>query len=173
MLKGSPQGGVLSPFLFNLVIDGLLHDINILQPDSLQGFADDLVATLADTDPFALHSKAQRHIDHIYSWCLTSGLSINTLKTKIIIFTNKRSFSIPPLVIAGTNIPYSKETTGCPKSHCAKVWAYCSACDHLICKISSGMFQKSSSFEEFNGFGGGAHPLFPLNAAAAFAILPQ
>ena len=110
MLKGSPQGGVLSPFLFNLVIDGLLHEINILQPDSLQGFADDLVATLADTDPFALHSKAQRHIDHIYSWCLSTGLSINTLKTKIIIFTNKRSFSIPPLVIAGTDIPYSKET---------------------------------------------------------------
>ena len=41
---------------------------------------------------------------------------------------------------------------GCPKSHCAKVRAYCSACDHLIRKISSGMFQKSSSFEEFNGF---------------------
>ena len=40
----------------------------------------------------------------------------------------------------------------CPKSHCAKVRAYCSACDHLIRKISSGMFQKSSSFEEFNGF---------------------
>ena len=43
--------------------------------------------------------------------------------------------------------------TGCPKSHCAKDQAYCSACDHLIRKISSGMFQKSSSFEEFNGFG--------------------
>ena len=42
--------------------------------------------------------------------------------------------------------------TGCPKSHCAKVRAYCSACDHLIRKISPGMFQKSSSFEEFNGF---------------------
>ena len=42
---------------------------------------------------------------------------------------------------------------GCPKSHCAKDQAYCSACDHLIRKISSGMFQKSSSFEEFNGFG--------------------
>ena len=41
----------------------------------------------------------------------------------------------------------------CPKSHCAKVQAYCSACDHLIRKISSGIIQKSSSFEEFNGFG--------------------
>ena len=42
--------------------------------------------------------------------------------------------------------------TGCPKSHCTKVRAYCSACDHLICKISSRMFQESSSFEESNGF---------------------
>ena len=45
-----------------------------------------------------------------------------------------------------------EHNTGCPKSHCAKVRAYCLACDHLIRKISSGMFQKSSSFEEFNGF---------------------
>ena len=45
-----------------------------------------------------------------------------------------------------------RDNTGCPKSHYTKVRAYCSACDHLICKISSGMFQKSSSFEEFNGF---------------------
>ena len=36
--------------------------------------------------------------------------------------------------------------------HCAKVRVYCSACDHLIRKISSGMFQKCSSFEEFHGF---------------------
>ena len=45
-----------------------------------------------------------------------------------------------------------KKNLGCPKSHCTKVRAHCSACDHLICKISSGMFHKSSSFEEFNGF---------------------
>ena len=45
-----------------------------------------------------------------------------------------------------------EKCTGCPKSHYTKVRAYCSACDHLICKISSRMFQKSSSFEEFNGF---------------------
>ena len=47
---------------------------------------------------------------------------------------------------------FKKTNTGCPKSHCAKVPAYCSACDHLIRKISSGMFQISSSFLEFNGF---------------------
>ena len=45
-----------------------------------------------------------------------------------------------------------RNSTGCPKSHYTKVRAYCSACDHLICKISSGMSQKSSSFEEFDGF---------------------
>ena len=49
-------------------------------------------------------------------------------------------------------IRFSDKSTGCPKSHYTKVRAYCSACDHLICKITSGMFQKRSSFEEFNGF---------------------
>ena len=46
----------------------------------------------------------------------------------------------------------SKKSTGCSKSHCAKVWAYCSAPGHLIRKISSGMFQKSSSFKEYTRF---------------------
>ena len=31
----------------------------------------------------------------------------------------------------------------CSKSHCAKVWAYCSAPGHPICEISLGMFQSS------------------------------
>ena len=37
------------------------------------------------------------------------------------------------------------QNTECSKSHCAKVWAYCSAPSYLICK----MFQKSNSFEEY------------------------
>ena len=49
-------------------------------------------------------------------------------------------------------LAHKVNNTGCPKSHYTKVRAYCSACDHLIRKISSGMFQKSSSFEEFDGF---------------------
>ena len=61
-------------------------------------------------------------------------------------------FSIQVKLIRLLSNGIFKTYTGCPKSHCAKVRAYCSACDHLIRKISSGMFQKSSSFEEFNGF---------------------
>ena len=57
-----------------------------------------------------------------------------------------RSFNLSVAASEGKTI------YGCPKSHCAKVRAYCSACVHLICKFFSGMFQKSSSFEEFNGF---------------------
>ena len=39
--------------------------------------------------------------------------------------------------------------TGSPKSHCAKVWAYCSAPSYPICKNFSGMFQKINPFEEY------------------------
>ena len=44
------------------------------------------------------------------------------------------------------------KTTGCSKSHCAKVWAYCLAPGHLIRKTSLGMFQKSNSFEKYTTF---------------------
>ena len=46
--KGFPQGGILSPFLWNLVVDSLLSYTRDKIPCDLQGFADDLalLATL-------------------------------------------------------------------------------------------------------------------------------
>ena len=41
--RGSPQGGVLSPFLWNLVVDSLLKSSVGEIPGYLQAFADDLV----------------------------------------------------------------------------------------------------------------------------------
>ena len=47
--RGCPQGGILSPFLWNLVIDDLLnYSVNLI-PGYLQAFADDLM-TLAEGD---------------------------------------------------------------------------------------------------------------------------
>ena len=38
--KGAPQGGVLSPFLWNLVLDAILQKFD--KTNDLQAFADDL-----------------------------------------------------------------------------------------------------------------------------------
>jgi hypothetical protein len=47
--KGCSQGGILSPFLWNLVVDSLLSFTRTKIPCDLQGFADDL-ALLAITE---------------------------------------------------------------------------------------------------------------------------
>ena len=59
------------------------------------------------------------------------------------------TFPLPPCSLQSLT---KEQYKGCPKSHCAKVRAYCPACDHLIRKISSGMSQKSGSLEEFKSF---------------------
>ena len=42
--RGCPQGGVLSPLIWNLVMNGLLGKLRVQVPSLLiQGFADDLV----------------------------------------------------------------------------------------------------------------------------------
>ena len=45
--------------------------------------------------------------------------------------------------------PYFSRTTGWPKSNVPKVRAYCSASDHLIRKIFSGVCRDSYWFEEY------------------------
>ena len=112
ILKGCPQGGILSPFLFNLVLDNLLRHLNSLNADSLQAYADDLVnsfeSSSSPNDIVVLHAKAQASLDCISSWCQSVGLDINTSKTQLVLFTKKRSpVLIPTLFIYGLPLSLS------------------------------------------------------------------
>ena len=49
--KGCPQGGILYPFLWNLVINELLEFTRNKIPSNLQGFADDLALVSVVTTP--------------------------------------------------------------------------------------------------------------------------
>ena len=53
---GCPQGGVLSPFLWNLVLDDLLSNFEIAD-SFLQAFADDLAMVLSTSALFELRRK--------------------------------------------------------------------------------------------------------------------
>ena len=51
ILRGCPQGGILSPFLWNLVINDLLEYTRDKIPCDLQGFADDISLVSVVTNP--------------------------------------------------------------------------------------------------------------------------
>ena len=97
--RGCLQGGILSPFLWNLVVDDLLKFSANEIPGYLQAFADDLGV---------IWQRTQKTINTIEKWCDTKGLNISALKTKIVMFTWNRNWTIRPISVGGNNITLSK-----------------------------------------------------------------
>ena len=107
--RGCPQGGILSPFLWNLVIDDLLHYTAKLIPGYLQAFADDIMTLAEGDDLDIIWQRTQTTIKTIESWCDSKGLNISALKTKIVMFTWNRKWTIRPIKVCGQTIELSKE----------------------------------------------------------------
>lgn len=106
--RGCPQGGILSPFLWNLIIDDLLRYTANDIPGYLQGFADDLVTLTEGEDLEVIRTRTQKTINTIERWCETKGLNISALKTKIVMFTWRRKWSLPkPIKVGGMTIELS------------------------------------------------------------------
>ncbi|KAL5259046.1 hypothetical protein ACHWQZ_G009499 [Mnemiopsis leidyi] len=123
IVKGCPQGGILSPFLWNLVVDSLLSFTKEKIPCDLQGFADDL-ALLATTeapkvkglqcfDADTLREMTQKSLEQINQWCKENGLSLSALKTHSVMFTWRRNWRdqlSKPLQVDDTEIEIRNTT---------------------------------------------------------------
>ena len=95
--KGAPQGGVLSPFLWNLVLDELLS--MFAKTHDLQAFADDLCLIIIGKDYNMTKQETKKRMDIIENWCSSSGLKISTLKTQVMIWTKQRNFTPPTYIL--------------------------------------------------------------------------
>ena len=78
--KGCPQGGVLSPLLWDLVVDELLVNLN-RQGFYTQGYADDLVILVRGKHLPALSGRMQAALKIVEAWCITENLKVNPGKT--------------------------------------------------------------------------------------------
>ena len=83
--RGCPQGGILSPLLWNITINMLLQDSG-LEPKFIQAFADDMVILVTGIDQATITALAKQHLIIIKRWCTNNGLKLSTVKTKIILF---------------------------------------------------------------------------------------
>ena len=81
--RGCPQVGVLSPFLWNLVIDDLLQYTAKHIPGYIQAFADDIMSLAEGDDLDVIWQRTQTAIKTIENWYQSKGLNISALKTKI------------------------------------------------------------------------------------------
>ena len=87
--KGCPQGGVLSPLLWNLVVDDLIRRLNDNGHFTV-GYADDLTVLISGKYENILCDVMRYVFEVIENWCREYQLTVNTKKTELILFTRKQ-----------------------------------------------------------------------------------
>ena len=87
--RGCPQGGVLSPLLWCLVVNELLARLNEGNIYT-QGYADDICLLVVGKFPNTLSGLIQWALRTVEEWCEGLGLSVNPDKTGLVAFTRKR-----------------------------------------------------------------------------------
>ena len=81
--RGVPQGGILSPLIWNIAMDELLQRFDDLDPDDdllVNGFADDLGLVASGTDQILVFLRVQQALNKVIAWCNEAGLSTEILR---------------------------------------------------------------------------------------------
>lgn len=107
---GCPQGGVLSPLLWNLVVDELLVKLGN-QGHNTVGYADDIAIIEHGLFNETVRDRMQEALDIVTQWAENEGLKVSPEKTAIIPFTRRRNLDgLGPLRISNQEIPLQGET---------------------------------------------------------------
>ena len=83
--SGVPQGGILSPLLFNI----LLHDLPTTQNVKMLIYADDITLCSTDVDVKKAFINIQTQVDKLHVWAHEWGQEFNIDKAVKIMFFNK------------------------------------------------------------------------------------
>jgi ribonuclease HI len=109
--RGTPQGGVLSPLMWNLAFDSLL-EIFDGTPVTICGFADDAALVVSGPDPYTLTQLMNQALARANSWARAQQLTFSAAKSYAILFT-RRNFDtdkLPKLTINNALIKYVSST---------------------------------------------------------------
>ncbi|KZS01830.1 Uncharacterized protein APZ42_001392, partial [Daphnia magna] len=87
---GCPQGGVLSPFLWNVLIDNLLRP-HSSSPVKIIAYADDITIALRHKDPMLATRFLQEACDRTALWLESLKISLNALKSVFVLFAPRLS----------------------------------------------------------------------------------
>lgn len=107
-VQGCPQGGVISPLLWSLVVDDLLIKLQH-QGFEVIGFADDIIIIVRGKYDAIVSDRIQSALSYTLRWCQNEGLNVNPNKTTIVPFTKRRKISISSLKLRDVRLSLSLE----------------------------------------------------------------
>jgi hypothetical protein len=104
VVGGCPQGGVLSPLLWNLVVDRFLTITNDLG-FSIFSYADNTVTLVHGKFAHTVREIMQEALNMVVKWAVKEGLNISPHKTATVPFTNGRNTEgLGPLTLHGKEL---------------------------------------------------------------------
>lgn len=108
--RGSPQGGVLSPLIWILIMNSILTKFGT-GPIKVIGYADDIILLVAGKHPPTLVDLMNEALETVLDWGKTHGLVFNPSKTQAVRFSQCRKFTDwrRKLKMNGTGIEYQDE----------------------------------------------------------------
>ena len=104
---GVPQGCVISPTLFQILINDIGDNLSNVSPHiQYTLYADDIAIWYSHPSVDFANGKIQRALNQISRWCSRWGLQISPAKSATLIFSHRTKLQpATPLNVQGENIP--------------------------------------------------------------------
>lgn len=87
--RGCPQGGILSPILWCMVVDSLLNRLN-RAGFYAQGYSDDVSILICGDFEGTVGDLLRTAVKIVEEWCIEHRLRVNPVKTEIVLFSKRR-----------------------------------------------------------------------------------
>ena len=103
--NGLPQGSILSPILFSIMINDLPDVLTC--PTAL--YADDCCFWQIGTDINEIHNEVQENLNRVSAWCNKWGFKLSSSKSAAVLFTRKHKVPNVCLKINGHILPVKND----------------------------------------------------------------